>query len=1125
MLICFLLRQKSGTPTPPPSQGTPSTTPSATPPPRPPKKAELAGNPINQTPSDSSEQLPQTSSSVSTPLQPSDSSNVGMSPTNLPAQVVQDTPQPSDLTTPPAPPTGQSLEEQLQELQRQQQLQLQALNETAGTGSVEGYQSTESVTLTPGMPQTAPGLPLSSLQQPTLPPGGQPSEPSDSTPSSATFSPGVAPPVMAPQPGVMGDITTTTNQALLDLQMLLQPPDDSMSSLATPLQPEMSIQPQETTSQEVTDLAMSLQPEAMEPVTGMGSSELTHAQGGIGMGSSSTDAGLPAPLNPTPPPSQPLSPIPPLQSHLPTQPLPPLQSYPPEPLPSFQPLPPMQPLPQQGGPHLSGDQPQQTSTDLSSLTPQPRGAEIPPQPPQAQESGPNAVWPPQLQPISSPPITEPISEPSTDHLPPVGAGGVDNTLTITSISRPIPTPVLSPPTSPIQSLEPGQDQPLEQEWNVDMSLRGGSIPATEQQRQNTAWASESRSSEQSDSRLDLQKEDLESSPSTDRVSEVAEPKGGMENENVNLPMSRPQSELHPVLDSTLLPGTADSAHSGSQVSLDLTGTTIPPHLTSIQPLGTPPGATTLSSAPLDFSHGLDTDLHSLPQLSEMSFQPISAIGSTTLRTPPSVSPLTLETGMPRLSQGSSHAMEHIQGLLNSNRILQQTVEEKSREIEQQKANIADQKSQLENYKQQLLVLQQQLGQVSMQQQKQEQEKATASGQQAVLMQLLQQQQGMFSQQQAQIEKLSKVGDAHRKEQMDMEVKYKQALAVEQEKNSSLVTKNTQQGHELQRLQQQVQTLSQQQQMVQVHLYQYQTQIQERDKQLLAFRNQHKEIIQSLEAKYQQKVTQLVQQIQELQGELKRAKSSHRQTQSPLHVPMQPTSAAGKTQSQSHMTAQQFSQSQQFLPRLPATPSSAQPQSKPIDILTPTSLASPRPHTQPLQPRGPGGLFYQQSSSNPLTAPQQQLQNPLTPQMPPRPPMQQTPPQGSGQMTNQMPGIIGAVQQQFHTPLQPTSQQPGHVMQQPSHMTQSATPNMGVASQHSGLGQMRQVQQQQPGLPQGTLPQLQSQQSVSQASSSGAGGLMHPTGGPGMQGVPSQGGQPAGMLPQPQQMQGMHVCTV
>ena len=71
----------------------------------------------------------------------------------------------------------------------------------------------------------------------------------------------------------------------------------------------------------------------------------------------------------------------------------------------------------------------------------------------------------------------------------------------------------------------------------------------------------------------------------------------------------------------------------------------------------------------------------------------------------------------------------------------------------------------------------------------------------------------------------------------------------------------------------------------MHLYQYQTQIQERDKQLIAFRNQLKEIIQNVEQKYQQKVSQLILQMQELQGELKKAKA-HRQS---LPVPIQPMS--------------------------------------------------------------------------------------------------------------------------------------------------------------------------------------------------------------------------------------------
>lgn len=987
----------------------------------------------------------------------------------------------NDLTTPPPLPSGQTLEEQLQQLQNQQQLQLQSLQDSLG-----GAQDPPHISHQPHDVATQPP-PLGAIPQQhdatgtgynpsSSSPHHQAPPPADQSSISTPFSPGYE------STGHSSDVMDdgNSNQVLMDLQMLLQPPSE-LSSLATPLEPESP-----EFRGEKLDLATPLHPsvtdQPIEPnaeVQGPSGPTHFHSQtyassapnlSGSLMGSPDID--LSTPLNPTPtPPQTPSS---------------------------------------QGGITVTPQDEHQYTPPVSTLT-----------------QGESTAQPPQLSPhlnnISTPQIPPSVAEEpfyqatAAASLTPANnsMGGFDNTMTITSISRPIATPVLSPPTSPDQRLEPNQDHQtlgnLEQERDVDSSH---SMPLEQLSAEETSATLHSRQiGGQSTS------QEVNGTPTPDSSENQNECR-----ESLNLVPS--QSGFNSTLGSGSVSSLLDDP-THSTVPLDLTSAALQ-NLANIS-LVAPPTST------IDFSHGLDTDLHSLPLFTDTSFRPILGISSTSLHTPSSISPLSLDTGSRFAQAGNS--MEHFQSLLASNRTLQLSVDEKSREIEQQGARIADQKSQLENYKQQLFVLQQQLGQVSTQQQKQEQEKATASGQQAVLMQLLQQQQGMFSQQQAQIEKLSKVSDSHRKEQTDIEVKYKQALAVEQEKNSALANKNTQQGYEMQRLQQQVQTLSQQQQMVQVHLYQYQTQIQERDKQLLAFRNQHKEIIQSLEHKYQQKVSQMVQQIQELQADLKKARS---QRQGLPPVPLRPVSTKGLTE----MQAQQFSQTprpsqQQFAPQLPSTPISAYPssQAKQVDVFTPPTSASstsqsassrsphPAPSQVPLQHQAfqsqrLGGPF-QQSPSN-VTNPQQ-LPTPLTPHPLPGAVPAQLMSLSSGSVNQSLPlanqpsrsigsarGSDHGIQQQFHTgppqqpTMQPTSSQPSHMTSQPSLVTQVASPSRGLGAQP--LGQMH-PQHGGQVLSQGSNPQLQSQQLMPQVGSSTLqnvapiGGMQAPPGG---QGVPGQG---------------------
>lgn len=968
-----LYRQQSPTPISSSSQ-TPST--AAAPPPRPPKKAELAGNPLNPPPQSGRDQI---SPSPPPDQRPETTPPPSLNPLNQFGDrrgLISANPDPpSGPTTPPPVPPGQSLEEQLQELQKQQHMQLQSLKQSVLDS--EDVSSPQQQPVDGGV-SANPMQPLLSHFQPAQ---GDPS-PHSATPPvgqpSATLSLGFLPADGAGDQAagggggggdgsIVGGTHSETNQALLDLQLLLQP----SSELDTPLQPGSE-------SKEGAGFTMSLQPSVLdhrsEPVMGIRPLKPVHLQSQsvlpldanplVGSG----DADLPPPMEPTPP------------SQLSPQQLSSLEG-------GIGGAPPH---------HLSENQP---PTSISAL---PQGEDFAQTPRRSSVVLSGTFSAPQFSALMSGELfPEGGRDPAVNFPPPVSsspAGGFnDNTMTITSISRPIPTPVLSPPMSPNQnqtldSLEPEQD--VESSVGTVLALPPGGVSDgvnSLYSRQNLQVASE-----------------VDEGLGSEQVDPLPASEPENQNETVeSLSLVSSQSDLHSTLDSRIGSSTSLTADQvQSSVPLDITSLALQ-NFAAISP------AVVSASIPstLEFSHGLDTDLHALPQLSETSFHSIPVIGSSSLHTPPSMSPLSLDMGS-RLGQAASNPIDHLQSLMASNRTLQQSVEEKNREIEQHKASIADQRTQLDNYKQQLLVLQQQVSHVSLQQQKQEQEKATASGQQAVLMQLLQQQQGMFSQQQAQIEKLSKVGDSHRKEVMEMEVKYKQALAVEQEKNSTLAGKITQQNLEMQRLHQQLQAGSQQQQMAQVHLYQYQTQIQERDKQLLAFRNQHKEIIQNLEQKYQQKVSQLVQQIQELQGEVKKAKSHQRQG-----PPLQPT-AAKTPPHPPRLPAQQFSQAprpsqQQFVSsQTPSTPmnnpqarqilvpSTTAPSAVAAATAIPSHLAQsqipPALQPQAFQSHGPRGIFGQSSPSNPTNP--QQMQNPLSPR-PPGPPgamlPQVAPPQASG----------------------------------------------------------------------------------------------------------------------------------
>ena len=462
-----------------------------------------------------------------------------------------------------------------------------------------------------------------------------------------------------------------------------------------------------------------------------------------------------------------------------------------------------------------------------------------------------------------------------------------------------------------------------------------------------------------------------------------------------------------------------------------------------------------SSIPqVSFSHTPGSFSTSLPQLSGSvaisSFRPIQALvappmpppAPLNLSTPPSFSPLPSELTMPLQdihSLSTSSSMQAVESTRYEALLLkqQEKMDGMTRENEEHKAQIADQRIQIESYKQQLLLLQQQVTQVATLQQKQEQEKTAASGQQAVLMQLLQQQQGMFSQQQGQLENMSKLTESHRKEQQDLESSYKQALAVEREQKSNLQNQLMQQSVEMQRLQQQLQAQGQQYQTLQLQLHQYHTQIQERDKQLVAFRDQHKQILQNLDQKHQQKVSQLVQQLQEYQGEVKKLRSQRQQPG--LVTPLQPT------------PVQQFVRPPSVPGQVPQSPAAAvyQPQSSNQQLPRgygqgqQTNLQPRVPTSQPqavLARQSPQPQSFQTSTQS------QRLPQPLQPTV-------QT--QGYGQPSQSYQGY-----QQTQGGFQPSSHEQGQTPQGSSQRPPTQQTTQGF--QQPPAGQISTSQQQQVG---------------------------------------------------------------
>ena len=655
------------------------------------------------------------------------------------------------------------------------------------------------------------------------------------------------------------------------------------------------------------------------------------------------------------------------------------------------------------------------------------------------------------------PLDEVTPQPGQDSsLPAPGAG--ENTVTVDSFSRPIPAvqnPIHSEPVHMVPEVQP-----------VPMD---GSVPfqeniIPESREVISLEPTQPPPSEGLQSRLiplpGVQSSTVISSTTPPPATSSQEPfeqlaaeafaglTSGSMAANKILPVTSAVEDVPTLADSTQVSEAISNDHAGSETSAEIAplmtaqlNMSLPSQVSLITSHELPSvslGSGSIPPLPALNSTGIDTNLASLPVSMVSVYQPIAA--PLSLPTPPSVSPLPQELSAPLLHSLQPANTAHFEALLSSQ---QDTIREQSRQVEQQNQQISDQKAQIEDHMKQILVLQQQIAQLSMQQHKQEQDKVASSGQQAVLMQLLQQQQGMFSQQQSHIEKLSEMGESHRREQMELEIKYKQALAVEQEQKSSLQNQVMQQNQEVQKLQQQLQSQAQQYQSLQFQLHQYSTQIQERDKQLIAFRDQHKQIVQNLEQRHQQKVEQLMEHIQKLQAEVKRNRELQRQQQMlppgggllpPLQpVPVRPPQPVAPQALQTLLP-------QQVQPADLPNPPPQQP------ILQPTRV-SPQPQLQLQLPP-----VHSQGAAVPHRPPQQQP--PLSQkQQPPSHQQLQPPPQPSPQQHQPLPQQHQPSPQQH----QPSPQQHQPLPQQHQPLPQQHQP---LPQQHQSFSQQHQPSPQQ-----------------------------------------------------------------
>ena len=1097
--LYFLSRQSTSAsdqaipPPPPPSdQDT-----SAHPPQRPPKKPELSGRPLPP----EQQKLPPEISPANEPA----SCVSGQFHQPVSSAFQQPSSHPSGITSSSSQPVASQpdMDQQLQELQRQHEIQMQQLKQSETTTS-------QLPNLTPLVPkeevQPAPhpqGLPQDAIEaqqliQQTMPATGDllapmrvehvplsddtkfhpPADPSQNRLpeglQTGTTQPQLPPSNTEPQQQdlrteeatrdlqqprghLQGDATPDAgpevNQALLNLQMLLQPPEDisqPSSELLHPVHPHQFIEAS-STAQETDDETsptlpaipqrplkpQHLQSKPKQHSSFPGSSSYASAPGSQ---VSTSRSEIPFSQPPFEQSSQrDVEPVaPPLESYRPTPPLEGEQLAP-----SHMQVPSNQPPPsipegtagqsnslipnQEGGnwsEELEGLPPQQGQIRLSSgfvpfgeVAPQPeKNANLP-----SSFVAENTVtvdsFSRPIPAVPSPMHSEPMNGiPDVQSKPPDDSVPFQSQDKDTSIPEPREAMLFAPPSkslpTPYESLPPSQVPPPAAEPSPVASSTITS-PTTSSQERFEQLAADAFAGLTSGSMA------VTSAVMTSSLTDVTQVSVAISSNSEIIPelelASLKQEQLQP---SMSLPIQASSITSCETPAVSL----------GLEPLHT-----------LD-STTIDTNLASLPI---SVYQPTAAPFTVPLSVPPV--PQELSAPLPDLQSANT---AHFESLLSTQ---QDTIHEKSRQLEEQKQKINNQRTQIEDQKKQILVLHQQVAQLSMLQQKQEQEKATASGQQAVLMQLLQQQQGMFSQQQQHIEKLSEMGESHRKEQLELEINYKQTLAVEQEQKSTLQKQVMEQSQEIQKLTQQLQSQAQQYQNLQLQLHQYTTQIQERDKQLTAFRDQHKQIVQTLDQRHQQKVGQLMEHIQKLQAEVKRNRVELQRLQSlggGLPPPLQPVQAR---------------------------PMQPQPQYQPPGVGAPQSLQS---LPQPLQPTHPNQPILQPTRVSPQPPTQGAISphpnQPLTQQQHPPPQPNQPPPQQH----------------------QPTPQQHQHPPQQHQHPPQQHQP---PSQQHQSRSQHVQTPQWSEG--------RQRQNSVSQQS------FIHPTAGQQIQ-QPQHGPLPLQSQPPP-----------
>ena len=208
----------------------------------------------------------------------------------------------------------------------------------------------------------------------------------------------------------------------------------------------------------------------------------------------------------------------------------------------------------------------------------------------------------------------------------------------------------------------------------------------------------------------------------------------------------------------------------------------------------------------------------------------------------------------RLSHHTQEQSSHAQSSTQAQESIHtegSTLPQESTSAHTQDSTLPQESTHAQEQKQQILQVLQQ----NALQQKQDQDKLTAPGQQTAPMQLLQLQQGLFSHQQAHLEKLNQAGEDQREVQ-EADVKYKETIPVQQQQNLTFQSQLVQQSQELQQSQQQLQA---QVQSLQLQLQQCNTQIQERDRQLLK-RVQEQRLLHEEKHHLEEECTMLQQQV-------------------------------------------------------------------------------------------------------------------------------------------------------------------------------------------------------------------------------------------------------------------------